>query len=237
MTPRPRSSYTSRVKQPRGERGSLRFIQQLVEYQPTLLDDQLRAAGALSAGAAVEWVSPRRADDWAEYRDAGFLDRLGLSALAPELRRFWPKRGPQWDALGRAGDAVFLVEAKAHVAEMQSSCSASASPSIDAIDAALKVTKDRLGVHAGGDWKTGYYQLANRLAHLLFLQHAGVDATLVLLGFTGKTEMPSPATPAAYEAAYAAAWQHLGLDRRLLPPGIVHVYLDVSELADGPRSP
>ena len=56
-------------------------------------------------------------DHYAEYRDEAFLKRVGVSATKKPLSEFWPKRGPQWDALATFGDdGVILVEAKAHMA-------------------------------------------------------------------------------------------------------------------------
>ena len=43
-------------------------------------------------------------DKFAEYRDAAFLENLALQEFTEELEKFWPKMGPQWDALGRTAD-------------------------------------------------------------------------------------------------------------------------------------
>lgn len=83
----------------------------------------------------------------------------------------------------------------------------------------------------------GYYQLANRLAHLSFLREHGVDARLVLLQFTGDTGMPTGSTRTDYEAAYIAAMAHLGFPSGLAVRGVVHVDVDESELvADEPSA-
>jgi len=42
----------------------------------------------------VRWLSPIKDDDFAEYYDQEFLDRLGLSKLRVPLREFWPRGGP-----------------------------------------------------------------------------------------------------------------------------------------------
>ena len=219
-----------RIVQPAGTRGSLQFIQRLVSQHPTLLTQPLRDAHAISSEHAVEWRSPLASDEWAEYRDAAFLERVGLSHLAPALAAFWPANGPQWDALAVAGDAVLLVEAKAHVAEMASTCGATSETSRNLIRQSLDATRQALGATGGGDWMQGFYQLANRLAHLWFLRSHGVNAHLVLLSFTGETGMPGASTPAAFEAAYSAAMQHLGLHGAAQIPGLVHLHMDVAGL-------
>ena len=66
----------------------------------------------------IEWVSPLERKRYAEYRDADFLFAVGLTKYSNQLRAFWPRRGPCWDALARYRDGCILVEAKSHVAEI-----------------------------------------------------------------------------------------------------------------------
>ena len=66
----------------------------------------------------IDWRSPRQDDDYAEYYDQSFLDRLGVNEMAMPLYKFWPKSGPRWDGLARTADGkLILVEAKAHIDE------------------------------------------------------------------------------------------------------------------------
>ena len=221
-----------RVPQLAGHKGSLMWVQRLVARRPDLAEAPLRAAGALAPGARLDWVSPREADDRAEYRDASFLDVLGRSDLTPRLRAFWPARGPQWDALARADDGtVVLVEAKAHAAELASSCAAT-SPAREQIAAALARTRAALGAAPGADWLTGYYQFANRLAHLHFLRaECGVPAYLLNLYFVGDHAVGGPETAADWATPLAAARAHLGLAPDLEVPGLVTAFVHVGELA------
>lgn len=221
-----------RISQKVGRRGSLMYVQRLVSQRPDLLERHLRDAGAILSGVHVEWVSPRKDDDWAEYRDASFLRRIGHPELVDALREFWPARGPQWDALGVAGDTVLLVEAKAHVGELASSCAARSGDSLERIASSLAVARKAFGAREDADWLAGYYQLANRLAHLWFLREHGIDARLVLLQFTGETRMPTSSAREAYDAAFAAAAAHLGFADRAMPSDVVHVHVDVDELPD-----
>ena len=107
----------SRVSQPVGGRGSLKWIQRAVnEAWPALNQPILNVIGK---DQSIDWRSPIEGDDFAEYRDGAFLERLGLAHLKSELAAFWPARGPQWDALGvTSAGTVLLVEAKSHIAEM-----------------------------------------------------------------------------------------------------------------------
>lgn len=212
-----------RVVQPAGLRGSLKWLQAAVNQCPEVLH-----VGEIGA---VRWVSPLATDDFAEYRDAAFLEVLGLSRLAGALKRFWPRRGPQWDALGLTADGVVLVEAKAHVGEFKSPPSAASATSRLRIDRAFAAVRDDLGVTDGGDWATTYYQFCNRLAHHHFLLRHGVRSHLLLVGFVGDREMNGPGTAAEWRAAIADAERATGLDsatRRLAH--VFHVFPHVDDV-------
>lgn len=218
-----------RIEQPEGQRGSLKWIQRLVERAPDALTPSLIEAGVLSSESQLTWLSPLRQDAWAEYRDARFLDRIGQSHLARNLKNFWPRRGPQWDALAKdQSGRVLLFEAKAHSAEMASTCQAD-SQSRTVITVALEKTKQTLEARAETGWLNGYYQYANRLAHLCFLRSHGVDARLVFLYFTGDTDMKGPSSREEWSLPIEAVHAHLGLDRR--PRGVATVFHSVAGLA------
>jgi len=223
-----------RVEQGDGMRGSLKWIQRLVAERSDLLERPLRSAGALGANATVEWTSPREADGWAEYRDAGFLDQLRLGHLRDELRAFWPSMGPQWDALGRTSEGgVVLVEAKAHLGEFTSRCEAVAPASIAKIEAALNATQRAFEARRGSEWMTSYYQYANRLAHLHFLRSHGVDAQLEFVYFLGDAGMPGPHGRADFEQAVGRVRRSLGLPEGGSMPHVIDVYVDVTALRGG----
>lgn len=204
----------TRVAQTPGKRGSLRWIQQAVNERWEALDNPILAK--LPGAALIEWRSPLEHDDFAEYRDGEFLDKVGLPQLRPALGEFWPERGPQWDALGVSdrGD-VLLVEAKAHVAEMCSPGTAAGPESRERINRALVGCADRLGARVSrAAWTDHFYQLANRIAHLHFLREHGVPAYLVLVNFLNDADMKGPTTPEAWGAAYEVAFHVMGLPKR-----------------------
>jgi hypothetical protein len=219
-----------RVPQQVGTRGSLKWIQRLIELNPTVLTDAVRAGVGETPEWTVEWVSPRRRDEWAEYRDAGFLLQLDLPELVPTLKTFWPPGGPQWDALGKAsGGEVVLVEAKAHFDELTSDCGAG-ERSRALIDASLTHTKQRLSAPVKSDWTRQYYQYANRLAHLTFLREHGVNAWLVFVYFYGDSDMRGPASVAEWANRLGAVHTYLGYQGDLRSRGVVNVFLPVEAL-------
>lgn len=214
-----------RVEQPQGARGSLKWLQRAVNRRPDLLDHP--------AIGPVEWLSPLEADGYAEYRDRLFMRLIGQERLMADLAAFWPSNGPQWDALGRSGDRVVLVEAKAHIAEINSPPCAAGPASRARIEAAFARVRADLGTGGGAPWTRAYYQLTNRIAHLYFLRGMGVDAYLLLVGFIGDRDMGGPDDVADWQAAYRAAEFAIGLPRTHgLSPFIHHVHPDVSALAD-----
>jgi len=182
----------------------------------------------------LDWRSPLAGDGFAEYRDAAFLHRLGLAHLAPALADFWPRGGPAWDGLARAGDRVVLVEAKAHLREAVSSpCMAASPTSRTRIAAALNAARDGLGGTPGPDWMASFYQFGNRLAHLWWLHEQGVAAELLLVGFTGDAAFGIPPTAADWQGQHRAMLAALGLpERHRLHERVHAVHPDVSGLRD-----
>jgi hypothetical protein len=200
--------------------------------------DHLSAAVlAKTGGDAVHWLDfgfdPEGGQPDEEHKGLGFLlcpPTVGLTgdaALADQWAAFWPQTGnpPNWDAVGllRHGDVSewLLVEAKAHIGEMQQSCGAG-EQSRRQIEAALAQTREALGVTGSAPWTDGYYQHANRLAVLWFLLSHSVPARLLFIYFTGdqRAGAECPSDEAGWAAPLAAQDAHLGLDTAADPSGV-----------------
>lgn len=214
----------TRIAQKAGAKGSLMWIQRAIGERWPELDQPILAR--LSTATRIEWRSPLSSDDYAEYRDADFLKLLGLERLVGPLGTFWPRRGPQWDALGLsdAGD-VLIVEAKSHIADFCSPGTSAGPDSRLTIEGRLVEVAAALGAAPGRAWAEMFYQLANRLAHLWFLRSHDVPAYLVLVGFLGDREVGGPESAETWEAAYNVASYALGLPKRHpLSAYIIHVH-------------
>ncbi|MBD3785767.1 MAG: hypothetical protein IE922_02185 [Sphingomonadales bacterium] len=197
-----------RVPQAEGTKGSLKWIQRAVALRP----DLLQPPGL----APIRWLSPLASDDFAEYRDGAFLDLLGLGHLTPALAAFWPRGGPQWDALGLAGDLPVLLEAKAHIGEFLSPPTQARDAARAQINAAFAQVQPIFRAKPRAPWTDLFYQYANRLAHLAFLHAQGCPAHLMFVGFLGDQTpgIDGPATAEAWQAAFHCADHVLGLPRR-----------------------
>ncbi len=102
-------------------KGSLKWIQLAVNRFPAYTNNRIEKACSLDPATSIHWVSPVQNDDYAEYRDADFLDRLSITLPGRALSTFWPNLGPQWDGLATTSrDEVLLVEAKANLPEVKS---------------------------------------------------------------------------------------------------------------------
>jgi len=141
-------------------------------------------------GKKVFWISPlEKQDNYSEYELSHkyICDKTGISK---EKYSFWPNKQPQWDAIGMSEDrkVLYLVEAKAHLTELDSKMSASSELSIGKITEAMSQVFNQQYSNGNFDkWFNQYYQLGNRLTFLNKLNdlsnETGLKVKLVLLNF------------------------------------------------------
>lgn len=195
-------------------------------------DARIRDPIAIFAGVqpdAVSWVSPLASDDWAEYRDKTFLDMLDISPATVPLADFWPSRGPQWDALGLAGQSPILIEAKAHLEEMLSPPCGASLKSRAKITRSLLLVQTRLRIAAYIDWLGVGYQYTNRLAHLFFLRELNsIPAHLVFVYFCNDPTLTTSATEQQWEGAVQLFESMMGTRRHQLSRYVHHLFIDVN---------
>jgi len=215
-----------------GARGSKKWIQRLINERPEILNDKIRERFLLDDSDAIEWLSPKKEDEYAEYRDYSFIKKLGITLSHHSIEDFWPSGGPQWDALGRlkSGGSV-LIEAKSHISEMISTIKATDEDSLRKIRFSLNKTKEYLRAKAEPNWSIGFYQYMNRLAFLYLLRELNIiPAYLIFVYFLNDEEMDGPKTVNEWKGAIKLLHSYLGLERNKLKKYVAEVFIDVKLL-------
>ena len=223
----------------RASKGSQFHLQNLVNDYPEYLNCLILSnSSSLRTYAAThpKWASPLASDDYTEYQDKQFLEAIGFPKLSRKLSDFWPERGPVWDALatveGKSGSrGVILLEAKSHIMELANpsyACKATGK-SLDKIKSALTIVKRESKVKHKAEWLGDYYQYANRLAHLYFLDIVcQVPTWMVFLYFVGDVKQKGPTTVVQWTASLDKIQEALGLPRNhLLEDAIITVFAPV----------
>lgn len=208
----------------RARRGSRLHLQNLVNRHTDWLNCLLLSASPslqVFAAADPNWVSPLERDGYQEFQDTAFLQQVGRSHLKGQLAAFWPTGGPVWDGLAtvpgkNGGQGIILLEAKSHADELRGPGSQASEPSRQRITQSLEAVKEHLGVPKGVDWITSaYYQYANRLAHLYFLQElAQVPTWLVFLYIVNDVEQNGPRAMVEWESTLSEVKSALKLPVR-----------------------
>ena len=211
--------------------GSQKDLQILINEKKDLLDQEL--SSIMKKNINVTWKSPLETDQFAEYRDDEFLRILNLdSRIVVPLEEFWPKRGPQWDALGVDNKTVFLVEAKAHVPEIISPPTGAGPESKSRIMDTFAEVKEYLNANNSIDWAGTFYQYTNRIAHLYYLRVLnGIDAYLVNIYFLNDKSVDGPSTKDEWIGALAVIKQYLGIPKRnKLDKYMLEIFIDTKNL-------
>ena len=172
-------------------------------------------------------------DQFAEYRDEDFLKLLNLeSKIKIPLENFWPKLGPQWDALGLNDETVFLVEAKANIPEIVSPPTGAGPESKSKIIDSFAEVKEYLNINNSIDWTGTFYQYVNRIAHLYYLKILnGIDAYLINIYFLNDKSVDGPTTKEEWNGALTVIKQYLGISKRnKLDKYIFDIFIDTKNL-------
>lgn len=186
-----------------------------VNEHAALLNGQIASLFKWKGSEEIAWLSPIAADDYAEYFDESFLERLGvpLEDLRVPLFNFWPRGGPRWDGLARTNSGkLILVEAKAYIEEGVDFGSRASPSSLEKISEALDRAKLAYAARAKAPWPSPFYQYANRLAHLFFLRELNdLDAYLVFLYFADAPDVPESCSIEEWRGAVRLIEKSLGL--------------------------
>lgn len=222
-------------------RRSQRWMQFYVNCQPAILNHAIRRATGISDETDIIWKSPLANDQYAEYFDQEFLDRLGVKPEKKLLKDFWPTRGPHWDGLATTSTKeIILVEAKANVVEFATDPSgAKSEKSIELIMDSLKKTQKFMGIKGKRNrpelWFNAFYQYANRLAHLYFLRELNKFPTyLIFLDIVNDPDSGKKAVKSTneWESLVKLAEACLGITpTKPLMEYVHHIHFDVGDFA------
>ena len=223
-----------RYEQDTKDKGSQKYIQHIINNNEQSINSKI--LNKTNNINNIEWVSPLKEDDYAEYTDHDFIEKLGITNLNVPLKEFWPTGGPHWDALGKSQeDHVFIVEAKSHIPEMVSNpTGATADSSLKLINESLQETKDFLDANKNHnlDWSSYFYQYTNRLAHLYYLRiKNNIPAFLVFVYFINDKTVEGPKTKEEWRGALKLLHGYLGLKKNnKLDDYILNVFIDVENI-------
>lgn len=191
-----------------------------------------------------------------KWIDFGFNNKIskwfdseptGLDFLKDEntkKRWEWPKSGTQqnWDGVGfiesinsptqELSKDIIMLEAKAHVDEIYTSCQAGIT-SLKKIKDIFRKTAIALNIpnfdKVEDSWLHKYYQTANRLAIYNYLKVSGYNPHLVFLYFIndhqkGKT---CPSQVSEWENVLSIQKQDMGIDEVFINERVYNLFLDV----------
>ena len=213
------------------------WLQVAVNRRPQPLLDAIQRSGAIGPHSLIIWNSPLEKENLREYRDLRALRKAGIapSSLSTPLQRFWPARGPVWDAIGitSEGHPVF-VEAKAHIAEAASPGTKASAKSKELIEKSLAAARRLYAPKATAVWSNVFYQYANRLAHHYFLTKLnGIHSSLVFLYFLNARDTSVPVCEEEWRGAIRLIHAALGLTSDLKQRRVFDAFLDVRLLENG----
>lgn len=217
----------------------------LLRYLGYHRDELSRQVLTLTGGELVRWLDFGYHPTYDRFnydRELVGLEFIDDQEVREEWKAFWPAHGnsQNWDAVGEInyGDhnEWLLVEAKAHVREIESHCGATNQKSIAKINAALGKTMVAFSDLTASleIWQKKYYQYANRLATLYFLMKeckTAIPARLLFIYFIGdqRDDAECPQSEGEWRFVVEDMEEKLGIDQeRELYQRVEHLYIPVN---------
>lgn len=218
-------------------KGSQDQLQRLIRERSDVLSEHVfkTSHSLLMFGERVEWLSMPEGKT-TESLLALFLEGAEIKLALRELKQFWPARGPIWDGLGIVQSSgsqrgLVLLEARSHVGELKSSLRVKSLESREKITARIIEVKAEVGSMSAVEvWTNRYYQMANRLCFLYFLnEQLGIPTWLVFCNFVNDVTHKSTSL-AEWLQHERLVWHELGVDSDAMLIGrVVKVYPETVE--------
>lgn len=197
----------------------------------------------LGENEPIRFLSPLASEDFKEYKLNQMKEFADITwGFGKEV---WPDNQPQWDGIATSadGNTLYLIEAKSHIKEMTTKCTAE-KDSYAKIEKIVETGSNLIPHWDKQDlpkWMNGYYQLANRLLFLAMLRQqmdklVFNEVKLVLLNFVNDTSMPNLLTEEYewqnhYEIILREVFGTSNLELKKF--GVDIVYLDVDSGVGG----
>lgn len=225
--------------------GSEWHLLRYLGYHRHFLNEQILPK---TGGERLEWLDfgfSKRNDPLQRDREWTGIEFIDDQDVGRQWRDFWPSSGSaqNYDAIGKVYQdgkpAWLLVEAKAHLGEVESTCRAKSPRSREKIGVALRKAQDSFCTsHPPIDhWLKPYYQVANRLACLHFLLQEcqpSIPAHLLFLYFVGdlRADADCPQSAGEWEGVIERIANRLALDPgQPLMKRVHHLFLTVNPKA------
>lgn len=211
--------------------GSQYWLRFAVNRAQAIIDRELRQAAEI-ASEEIEWLSPLARDHYREYHDEDFIKKFGITLNKIPLDKFWPKGGPWWDGLARTKSGkIFLIEAKAHIPELNTDESGASPKSLRQIAISLNETRMFLDANPIVDWTRTFYQYTNRIANLYLLRVLNdIDAYLINVYFLNEKKKKGSKRRDEWEGALTLLKTHLGVIGKKLDRYMKDLFIGVKEL-------
>ncbi|KYC50426.1 MAG: hypothetical protein AMQ74_01255 [Candidatus Methanofastidiosum methylothiophilum] len=176
----------------------------------------------------------------AEIKGIEFLsDHPKYEVMKKSWSDYWTGNTQNWDAVFILNGKYYIVEAKAHIGELESQFGGQENKNKEKIEKAFNETAEELGASTTKDWFGNYYQLANRLAFTHYLNKEGINAGLVYIYFIDGykkrviegekvkvEEDKGVKTKEEWLSAIRAEYKELGIDESKIKKHICNIFIN-----------
>jgi hypothetical protein len=182
----------------------------------------------LKEDVEIKWFdfpydSKKKSGD-SEYVGLEFLKNEAIyKSIKGNWKKIWPSanNAQNWDAIAKIGTRWLLVEAKAHKNEVLSDCKASKSSKEMILRSMTQVQNDK-NIKTKNDWLKKYYQKANRLLFIHFLEKNDIKSSLLYIYFVNGYLDKGIKSKADWKEVIKEEDKYLGIQNNKWVKGKVH---------------
>lgn len=182
----------------------------------------------LKEDGEIKWFdfpydSKKKSGD-SEYIGIDFLkNEANYKSIKGNWKKIWPSanNAQNWDAVAKIGSRWLLVEAKAHKNEVFSDCKASKASKEMILGSMMQVQNEK-GIKCKNDWLNKYYQKANRLLFIHFLEKNDIKSSLLYIYFVNGYLDKGVNSKAEWKQIIKDEDEYLGIQNNKWGKGIVH---------------